>query len=557
MSAAGPEVLSGTGPVEALGVRAVLEHQAATLGPRPFLVLPDTTLTYAEADELANRVAHALGSLGVGVGDIVMARCGNGAAMVSTWFACMKLGAVFMPVNSLLTGEPLRRVMAHAGGTIAVCDADLYPSLAEVRDGLPRLDHVVVVGGDHMMGTHSWQTLVERAAPAPPPPLAPDPSAPAKLMYTSGTTGTPKGARWSRACEATWGWAYGNDLLPLQSGEAIYCCLPLAHVTCQGTVLAALHRGGSVTIEAGFNPYGFWRRLAEADAVMFSFVGTILSVLARRPPQPGDADNRVRRAMGSGAPAGVWPAFEERFGLHVVDVWGQTETASCWTRPEALPQRPGTIGRPSPRFDARLVDDTGGECGDDEVGELWMRPRRPGVMFDGYLDDEGRVVPPFDHEGWYHTGDFMRRAPDGELSFAGRRRDAIRRRGEMIAAVDIEEAALAHPGVFEVAAVGVPADGAAVDGGADEEIKLCVVARPDVDLDPAELQEFLRARLPKFMVPRYLDLRPELPKTPTTRVQKYRLAEEGTAGVWDSRPGLRRTGPGPAPAPLGRRSEGR
>ncbi len=549
MSTPGREALLGTDIAEATGVRTVLEDQAATLGSRPFLALPDGTLTYADVDDVANRAAHGLGGLGVGAGDIVMARCGNGVAMVSTWFACMKLGAVFMPVNSLLTGEPLRRVMAHAGGTIAVCDADLYPSLAMVRDGLPRLDQVVVAGGDRPRGTHSWEMLVEQAASAPPPAPTPDPGAPAKLMYTSGTTGTPKGARWSRACEATWGQAYGDDLLPLLPGEAIYCCLPLAHVTCQGTVLAALYRGGSVTIEAGFNPYGFWRRLAEAEAVMFSFVGTILSVLARRPPQPADADNQVRRAMGSGAPTAVWSAFEERFGLHVVDVWGQTETASCWTRPDTLPQRPGTIGRPSPRFDARLVDDTGDECEDDAVGELWIRPHRRGFMFDGYLDDEGLAVAPWDEDGWYHTGDLMQRAPDGELSFARRRRDSIRRRGEMIAAGDIEEAALAHPGVFEVAAVGVAADGAAVDGGADEEIKLCVVARPDADLDPVELHDFLRARLPKFMVPRYLDLRSELPKTPTTRVQKYRLAEEGAAGGWDSRPGLRRTGPGPAPEP--------
>ncbi len=538
---------------EALGVRAMLEHQAATLGGRPFLALPDARLSYAEADELANRAAHALAELGVGAGDIVMARAGNGLPMIGTWFACMKLGAVFMPVNSLLTKEPLRRVLAHAGGTVVVCDAERYPSLAEVTDGLPRLAHVVVAGATDIGPVgHHWEAMVDAAPSAPPLPLVPDPGAPAKLMYTSGTTGTPKGARWSRACEATWGRAYGDDLLPLQPGETVYCCLPLGHVTCQGTTLAALYRGGRITIEAGFTPYGFWRRLGEAEAVMFSYVGTILSVLARRPPQADDADHQVRRAMGSGAPIGIWAAFEERFGLHIADVWGQTETASCWTRPETLPQRPGTIGRASPRFEIRLVDDAGDECADGVAGELWIRPRRPELMFDGYLGDEGRVVPAFDEDGWYQTGDLVRRVGDGELSFVRRRRDAIRRRGEMIAAGDIEEAALAHPGVDEAAAVGVPVDVALDAGSADEEIKLCVVARPGVDLDPAELYAFLRRRLPKFMVPRYLDLRSELPKTPTTRVQKYRLVEEGVTRAWDGRPStrpFRRTAPDPAPGP--------
>lgn len=512
------------------GVRSVLEYQAAHLGRQPFLSLPETSLSYADADELANRVAHGLAGLGIEGGDIVMARCGNGAPLVSTWFACMKLGAVFMPVNALLTGEPLRKVMAHAGGAVVVCEAQLYPALAAVRGGLPRLRHVVVAGDEIPQGVCSWGALVDAAPTAAPPMLADDAAAPAKLMYTSGTTGTPKGVRWSRGCEATWGWAYGEDLLPLEAGETAFCCLPLAHATCQGTVLAALHRGGRVTIEAGFHPYGFWRRLREADAVMFSFVGTILSVLFSRPPRLDDGEHSVRRVMGSGAPAGIWPAFEERFACQVVDVWGQTETASCWTRPQRLPQRPGTIGRPSPRFEARIVDDDGEEVAAGNAGELWIRPKDRHDMFEGYLGDDGQVIPPWDGDGWYHSGDLVRREDDGEYAFAGRRRDAIRRRGEVLAPGEIEEAALTHPGVFEVAAVGV-----SVDDGGDEEVKLCVVGGDGVDLDPAEVHEFLRRLLPKFMVPRYLDLRSELPKTPTTRVRKYLLAEEGVTGTWDAR----------------------
>ncbi len=511
-------------------MRSVLEHQAARLGGRPFLSLPDARLSYAEADELANRVASGLAGHGVGPGDVVMAHCGNGVPLVGTWFACMKLGAVFMPVNSLLSGDPLRKVMGHAGGAVAVCDASLAPALAAVRPGLPRLRHVVVAGGEGPPGTHAWDALVDSASSSPPPPLADDPAAPAKLMYTSGTTGTPKGVRWSRACEVTWGRAYGDELLPLEAGETVFSCLPLAHVTCQGTVLAALHRGGRAVVEAGFHPYGFWRRLRQADAVMFSFVGTILSVLASRPPRPDDADNAVRRVMGSGAPTLIWPAFEERFGCQVVDVWGQTETAACWTRPRRLPQRPGTIGRPSPRFEARVVAHDGADAAPGDDGELWIRPQDRLDMFEGYLGDDGRVTPPWDGDGWYHSGDLMRRDDHGEYVFAGRRRDAIRRRGEILAPGEIEEAALAHPGVLEAAAVGVP-----VDGRKDEEVKLCAVAGDGVELDAAELHEFLSNRLPKFMVPRYVDIRSDLPKTPTTRVRKYQLADEGTAGTWDAK----------------------
>ena len=526
------------------GVRALLEERARRLGPRRFLTLPGASLTYADTDEVANRAANALAGLGCGAGDVVMARCGNGLPIVATWFACMKLGAVFMPVNPLLRSEPLRRVMAHAGSQVVVCDAALHPELAAVAPGLPELRHTLVAGGPVPAGAQSWDALVDAAPSTPPSPPPDEPAAPTKLMYTSGTTGVPKGVVWSRACEATWARCYGEELIPLAEGETVYSCLPLSHVTCQGTTLATLWRGAHASIDSSFDPYGFWRRVRAAEAVAFSFVGTILSVLGRRPPQPDDGDNPVRLALGAGTPASGWRDFERRFGLTIVEVWGQTETASCWTMPERLPQRPGTVGRPAPRFEARLVADTGGEAAVDEAGELWIRPHRALVMFSGYLGEDGRLLPPGDGEGWYHTGDLMRRHADGDLSFLGRRRDSIRRRGEMIAADDVEAGALAHPDVLEAAAVGVPAE-----DEADEDVKLCVVPRPGAVLDPVELHGFLREQLPRFMVPRFLDVRPELPKTPTTRVQKYRLQEEGTAGCWDARPALRRRGPARAPGP--------
>lgn len=285
-----------------------------------------------------------------------------------------------------------------------------------------------------------------------------------------------------------------------------------------------------MTIDDRFRPFSFWERVRRAGANAFTFVGTILSVLARLPPQPDDSQNPVRRILGSAAPADRWREIEQRFELEVVDVWGQTETASCWTRPEHLPQRPGTVGRPSPRFDAMIVGESGEELGPEASGELWIRPRRPHVMFEGYRADDGSIVAPWSADGWYRTGDLMMRRSDGDLVFAGRLRDAIRRRGEMVCAADVETAALAHPGVFEVAAVGVPAE-----EGVEEEIKLCAVPQPDADLDPQSFHHFLRQRLPAFMVPRYIHVHADLPKTATTRVQKYRLREEGLVGAWDSR----------------------
>jgi len=507
----------------------MLEHRAG-LGAREFLVLPDSRLTFADADELANRAAAVLAGQGCGEGDIVMARCENGWAMVATWFACAKLGAVFMPVNALLTGDPLRNVMAAAGARLAVCDASLLPSLEAVRGQLPALQTVLVAGTAPASSRHpSFDRLVEAAPSTRPAAPADDPGAPTKLMYTSGTTGTPKGVLWSRHCEATWAGAYVS-LLGIGEGEGSYCCLPMFHVTCQGTILGTLLAGGRATIDAGFDAFRFWSRVRQADAAVFTFVGTILSALAKRRERPDDADNPVRRILGAAAPADLWREIERRFAVEIVETWGQTETASCWTSPPSLPQRPGTVGRANERWESRVVGPDGEEVADGVEGELWMRPRQAHVLFEGYLSPAGVTDEAWTPDGWYRTGDLLVRDAHGDFAFRGRLREAIRRRGEMIAAGEIEVAALAHPDVVEAAAVGVLSE-----TWGEEEIKLCVVLAPDATLSPPALLGHLAGRLPRFMVPRYIDVRAEMPKTPSTRVQKYLLRDEGTVGSWDFR----------------------
>jgi len=297
-------------------------------------------------------------------------------------------------------------------------------------------------------------------------------------------------------------------------------------------VLAALWRGGHVTVDARFDPFRFWARTRATHARAFTFVGTILSVLTQRPPRPDDADNPVEWALGAATPVGAWREIERRFGLTIIETWGQTETASCWTAPATLPQRPGTVGRASPRFEARLVDERGLEVAPGQIGEMWLRPRHPHVMFEGYL--RGGDSSAWTADGWYRTGDIMTRTAEGDYSFQARLREAIRRRGELISARAIEEAALTHPAVLEAAAVGVPGP-----DGVEEEVKLCVVPRPGMQPRPAELSTHLRPLLPAFMRPRYIELRADLPKTASSRVRKVVLMAEGTAASWE-RPRRRR-----------------
>jgi len=509
----------------ALGIK--LAAQARRLGVRPFITLPDGTLSYAEMDALSDDVAAALAARGYAAGDVVAVLCGNSIPLVAAWFACAKLGAIFMPVNTLLDGPLLGAVLTHAGARIVLCDGARYPALRAVRAEAPHVRDVIVAAGAAPAGATAFTTFLDEATPpgaAPRPDI--DPARPGKLLYTSGTTGQPKGVLWSRACESTHGAAYARELLPIAEGEGLYTCLPLAHVTAQGTVLAALWRGGHVTVDARFDPFRFWARTRAANARGFTFVGTILSVLAQRPPRPDDADNPVEWALGAATPVGAWRAIERRFGLTILETWGQTETASCWTAPRALPQQPGTVGRASPRFEATLRDEQGQEVPPGQIGELWMCPRQPHVMFEGYLHEGDGGA--WTADGWYRTGDLMTRTAAGDYSFQARLREAIRRRGELISARAIEEAALTHPAVLEAAAVGV-----AAPDGVEEEVKLCVVPRAGLRPGPAELSAHLRPLLPAFMRPRYIELRADLPKTASSRVRKFVLTAEGTATSWE------------------------
>jgi crotonobetaine/carnitine-CoA ligase len=301
----------------------------------------------------------------------------------------------------------------------------------------------------------------------------------------------------------------------------VYTCLPLFHVTAQGTLLGTMLRGGRTVVDRRFAPLRFWARTRAVDAVFFPYVGTIISTLMARAPRRNDADNPVRRAMGSATPRDLWQEFERRFDLSLEDVWGQTETASCWTHAGADGPVAGTVGVPCDRFEARIERGPDAGLRAREIGELWIRPFEPHVIFEA--DDQTE-------DGWYRTGDLLSRDADGLLTFHGRLREAIRRRGETIAPAEIEAVAVQHPGVREAAAIGVPAD-----DGVEDEILLCMVMRANSEPTPADVHAFLSRRLPRFMVPRFIRVERTLPKTATTRVRRLALRDAGRAGAWDAK----------------------
>ena len=480
-----------------------------------------------------------------------------------------------MPLNVKLRGELLGYQLQHAEPELALIGANQLEAFLGAER--PPNGRPVLVGPES--APPGWLALGElrAAAPSGALPVVDQPAESlALIMYTSGTTGRPKGVMIPRQAQLHHGLNY-RELLGIEPGETCYTYLPLYHVTAMGSTLGSLLAGASVALEAGFNPFGFWERTRRYGAVVFTFVGSILNALLHRPEQPDDRDNPVRRAVGAATPAWLWRSFERRFGLEIVETYGQTEMVALWLGPPSASQhspererggfrsmrRPprsrsglgpsasgtvsdclaavqpssdhahrakvGTVGVPAGgRFEVRIVGPDGHELGPGERGEIAIRPSDPLDMMLGYFRDPAATAAALRPDGWYYSGDLGVRDEDGYVAYAGRLKDCIRRRGEMISAYEIERVANAHPLVLESAAVAVPAE----DG--EEEIKLCVVPRADEALEARTVWEHCRRALPAFMLPRWIELRPSLPKTATERVRKPALAEEGVANCWQA-----------------------
>jgi crotonobetaine/carnitine-CoA ligase len=269
-------------------------------------------------------------------------------------------------------------------------------------------------------------------------------------------------------------------------------------------------------------------RVRETGATVLYGPGAVGLALLAQPAHPSDSDNRVRLAMWLPMTADKQLEFEGRFGTRVTaEIYGQTEVLIPAISALSDERRPGTAGRVTPYFDVRLVDDADEEVPIGEVGEITVRPRGTNGMFGGYWRKPDATAAAW-RNLWHHTGDCGRLDADGYLTFIDRKKDALRRRGENVASLELERAILAHPEIGAVAVHAVPSE------LSEDEIKACVVPAGDGELKPAELFEFFQRNLPYYAVPRYVEIVDELPTNVMGRVQKFKLVERGiTEQTWD------------------------
>lgn len=485
--------------------------------------------TYAELGEEIGRTAAALAGAGAAPGGRVGVMLPNGLPFMRAWLALAALNITMVPINVNLVGAGLRHILLGVDLDLLLVDAPLLPAVYAACGEVPPARRVLVQGEPSLRaGVEPFAPLLA-AAPAELPPLVPvDPADDALIIYTSGTTGPSKGVVLSRAAQLWHGLNYLRDFIRIGPGEAGYTPLPLFHVSAQGFSLGCLLGGAAVAVDLRFSAFTFWDAVRRYNAKAFNYVGAMVPLLYHRSPRPDDADNPVERAVGSATSPELHEPFERRFGLRLIESYGQSETAGLWLSDPPEGRRIGAVGKPVRWMEAAILREDGSEADAGESGEICLRPEHPLLMTRGYVNDPETTARAF-RDGWYHAGDAGVRDADGYIAFRGRLKDFMRRRGENISAWEIEREALSHPAVREAAAAPVPSE------LGEDEVKLSVLLHEGASVTPAQLDRHLRPRLAAFMRPRYIEIRTrDFPRTPTQRVQKFLLREEGvTEETWD------------------------
>ena len=508
---------------------SVLEERAARDPQGLFVVLEDGTVwSNQEMLDRVRETAHRLQTIGLMSGDRLLLWLPNGPDLLRYLFAAWALALTPVPINVALRGAPLGRVLDVADTSRMVCHAGLLARLQELTpERTPSFAHIIVIGPVGDAATAVGATLkaespIASNVPAPQFILR-QPWEVAAIIFSSGTTGTAKGVMAPFAQL----WSLGRAFYGLlHSADRMLLMYPLFHVAALGAVFGTLAASATFALTESFRAAEFLDIVRRTGATSAPGLGrTFIDVLNKLPRRPDDADHSFRIVNVQSVNAAV-REFSKRFGCQVFASYSMTETSGvCVGVPTAM--KDGSIGRPRSGIEVRLVDEHDIEVPVGQPGEVILRAELPWVLNSGYFHNPTETATAW-RNGWFHTGDVARRDSDGDLFYLDRSSDVIRRRSENISSVEIEAEVRQFPQVQDAAAIGVET------ASGEEEILLIVAPIPQAAIDPGELLHFLIARLPHFMVPRFVRIVPELPKTQTNRVQKGELRKAGlTPDCWD------------------------
>jgi crotonobetaine/carnitine-CoA ligase len=511
----------------------IIEDKARQFPDHVVFQFRDDPITLEEFNASINQAANGFLELGVKHGDKVALMLPNNPEFLYVWFGLNKIGACEVPVNVALKGQGLSYQMVQSDCVALVADLQYLDRLEGVAGDLEAIRHIVYTdsaatgsplpswpGFEHL----SYAEFSDRSQDSPG--VAVHYSDLASILYTSGTTGVSKGVMFSHHY---WYdiWSESVQYSRYTDDDVLYTGLPFFHGNAQGiTIGPAILADAKAVIVERFSASRLWDDCRRWNCTEANYIGGIIPILLKQTPRDDDGDNPVRLMVGAAAPADEWHAFQERFNTKLLEVYGMTECYCCLVSPYDEP-RAGSCGKAITGWDVRIVDDDNNECQPGSLGEFIARSNKNFVGTTGYYNKPEATLDLFDN-GWIHTGDLGRMDEDRYFYFVDRKKQAIRRRGENISSFEVESVVSSHEAVLESCVVGVPSD------VGEEEVKAVVVLKEGQEVSEEELIRWCEPRMAYFAIPRYIAIRSELPKTPSERVEKFKLKKEGiTEDCWD------------------------
>lgn len=540
-----------------------LDHWAQTTPDRTFFHYGEwnQNFTFAEFGALTDSVAGNLHAFGIAKGDRVSVLSTNSLLCALVMFATWKVGGVYAPINFSFTGRLLAYQIDDTAASLLITDAALLPAVNDVAAEVSHHPTVAVyqrapgdsgavfaVDIDSAFSALPWDSLIQ---PSERPVVEVEFDDPASIFYTSGTTGPAKGVvlphRWLA------GYTFFPRLL-VSSDDVIYNDLPLYHVGgAISNVVRAVWVGCEVAVWDRFSPSDFWSRIASRNISVAVLLDVMIPWLLKAAPQDDDAANTLNKVHMQPLPQ-KHQEFAARFGIDVVSAaFGQTESGACLgliieetepgagtpadlyrglSRQELLGRardagivalrgdgvvRKGLMGVPLPFMEVAVLDEHDQPCAAGQPGQLAVRPRLPGVLFAEYLGKPEATVSAW-RNLWFHTGDAAVLQDDGMFDFVDRLGDRIRVRGENLSSFQVEDLLNQHPRVQMTAAFAVTSA-----EGEEDDICAFVVPLENQSVSSEELHAFAQANMPKFMRPRHIRVVTDIPRTPTNKVEKYKL----------------------------------
>lgn len=482
--------------------------------------------TYGELDMLSDRVGASLSALGIVKGDRVASFAYNSVEQILTWFGCMKIGAIWVPLNVALTGGDLTYSLEDAAPRVLVLDKDTRPKVADIAARRDWPFQIFEIGSE---GPGGFDRLLNPDLPLPEVDVGP--ADPAVIIYTGGTTGMPKGVALPQFAWIAAGYRY-IEAFDVRPDDVHYSVLALFHngglmIGCIGPIVAGI----PTHIERWFSASRFWPRIRQTGATIIDPIGTMVTLVCQQPEGPEDRNHKVRVSIGvlNQVPPEIARAFRERFGLTIVNVYSLSEAGGVLiVYNKADSPKPDANGRGWGWCEIAILDDEDRPRAPGEVGEICLRPTRPFTFMLNYFNKPERTIDCW-RNLWLHTGDLGCLDEEGYLYFTGRQAHWLRTSGENVSAYEVETVVSRYPGVEEAIVVGIPA------ALGEEDVKLFLRLKAGATFDPAALLRWASGELAAFKLPRFVEVMEEFPRSAAKReVERHKLKALANDSAWDA-----------------------